>query len=397
LIPDLRPGENVIRFQHQHFTWLLRKLLWPVLLLGAWAVSAPYVVPFISGLGQDPTSPPPEGVMAIGPTCLWAAWAGIGVGCVLWAIYLVFDWRGDWVALTDRRLIVMDKALIFHEARSEAPVERVQNVIADYPNGLAMALDYGHLRVDTAGEGSIAFDNLPHPKAMREAIFAQQEAAEALGGTTSDGRKAAITDMLKGKTGTLSSGAVLQPSKHVWRKHWFFLLRGIAAPVLLWLLSVALWFATIYGIEQGAPGTPSSIVGWAVVVLAPVCLIWAVYNWENWRNDRYVLDGEHLYDIESLPFGMREQSKQTLVSRVTDVSYELPGPMAHLLDYGDVVLKTPGEATQFTFDRVPHPRQVQTLIMRCVEEQHLREQAVNDEEIGEWLKAYHEAQQEGKI
>jgi hypothetical protein len=333
--------------------------------------------------------------MAVLPTCLWVAWVGLAVGCVLWVVYLAFDWRGDWVALTNRRLIVMDKALFFHEARSEAPVDRVQNVTADYPNGMSMALDYGHLRVDTAGEGAIVFTHLPHPKAMREAIFAQQQALDAINTTTDDLRKAAVKSILQGSPVPQPSTAVAQSSTLVWRKHWFFLVRGVAAPVLLWLLSLAAWFASIYGIEQGAPGTLSGLVGWAVVILAPVCLVWAVYNWENWRNDRYVLDGERLYDIESLPFGLREQSKQTLIARITDVSYVVPAPMAHMLDYGDVVVKTAGEATQFTFDRVPHPRQVQTLVMQRVEEHRQQEQAANDEEIGAWLKAYHETQREG--
>jgi hypothetical protein len=153
---------------------------------------------------------------------------------------------------------------------------------------------------------------------------------------------------------------------------------------------------TIYLIEKGQPGVPSSVVGWIVVILAPVCLVWAVYNWENWRNDRYMLEGERLYDIESLPFGLREQSKQTMITRITDVSYLVPGPMAHLFDYGDVVLKTPGEATEFTFERVPHPRQVQKTIMQRVEEYQQKEKALPDEEIEAWLKAYHDAQSEGQ-
>ena len=39
LIPDLRPGENLVLLQRQHPGVLLRKLLGPALLLGLWVAS----------------------------------------------------------------------------------------------------------------------------------------------------------------------------------------------------------------------------------------------------------------------------------------------------------------------------------------------------------------------
>src|SRR5207253_5479107 len=118
-----------------------------------------------------------------------------------------------------------------------------------------------------------------------------------------------------------------------------------------------------------------SALGWLMVGLVPVCLLWALYNWEDWRNDLYRLDRERVYDIESLPFGLRERSKETLVTRITDVTYQVSGPVAHLLNYGDVVIKTAGEATEFTFNGIPCPREVQQEIMDRVEEYRLKSSA----------------------
>ena len=124
--------------------------------------------------------------------------------------------------------------------------------------------------------------------------------------------------------------------------------------------------------------------------MTPVCFAWALWNWEDWRNDTYRLDGERLSHVESLPFGMREQSKETLISRVSDVMYLVPGPLANLLDYGDVVIKTPGEATEFVFAGVPCPREVQQEIMDRVDDHRRAGAAGTDREIAAWLRTYHD-------
>ena len=49
----------------------------------------------------------------------------------------------------------------------------MQNVTAEYPNSMGVALDFGELRVDTAGIGVLVFENLPRPRAMREAYIKQ--------------------------------------------------------------------------------------------------------------------------------------------------------------------------------------------------------------------------------
>ena len=92
---------------------------------------------------------------------------------------------------------------------------------------------------------------------------------------------------------------------------------------------------------------------------------------------------------------VREQSKETLITRVTDVTYVVPSPLAHLLNYGDIMLKTPGEATEFNFRGVPRPREVQQEIMDRLNEYRQQGSVATQHEIEAWLRAYHDAQRRG--
>ena len=81
-----------------------------------------------------------------------------------------------------------------------------------------------------------------------------------------------------------------------------------------------------------------------------------------WREDRYVLDGDRLIDIEGAPFGLRREVKETSLPRVQDVAYTIPHPLAHLLNFGDVLVQTAGATQAFTFDGVADPRAVHAAI-----------------------------------
>jgi len=312
----------------------------------------------------------------------------------------------------------MDKVLFLRETRREAPLAKVQNVVADYPNALGMSLDFGNLSVDTAGVGVLVANDLPHPKMLRESIFAQQAVLKSTQKSPEERRKAAIEGILLGGSPAQSPtptprqpsqpSAPANPSPYgifdtifpfsprrdgtgvIWHKHWFFLLRGVAWPVLLFGAALFGWLIALASGEREGITTIESIMGWAVVLLFPVCTFWALWKWEDWRNDLYKLDHERVYHIESLPFGLREQSKETLVTRITDVSYIVPSLLANALNYGDVLIKTPGEATEFIFSRIPRPREVQQEIMTRLDEYRLKENAGVDNEIEAWIKTYHD-------
>ncbi|MDQ5825914.1 MAG: PH domain-containing protein [Chloroflexota bacterium] len=425
LIPDLRPGEMVIVVLRRHVSVVLMQLALPLALLGAWTFGLFFALPLIQSLQTDPLlaggfqGPTSPSWVPVTLTAIYMLLAGL---LVFWALYIYLDWKDDWLALTTRRLVMMDKTLIFHETRREVPVLKIQNIVAEYPRLLSMYLDFGDLSIDTAGVGVMVFKDLPHPREMREVIFLQQAALESSQAPPEDRRKAALRNLLhgadhdthnsptppnghaqipgRGETqlidyssvsglGLLSRFFPLAPQRNgkgvTWHRHWVFLLRGLLWPALLYAGALIGWFVLRV---SGALDPLDEVLGWAAVLLLPVCLVWAVWRWEDWRNDLYRLDAERVYHVESLPFGLREESTETLVSRITDVSYSLPGPLAHLLNYGDVIIKTPGESTEILFKGIPRPREVQGEIMARVDEHRLKAQAGMDGEIEAWIKAY---------
>lgn len=420
LIHDLRDGEQVVMLQRKHPSVLLARLLWPLLLGVLWVAALVLGLALAGNLAADGFLQPGgngSGLPDWLAPLLWFVWLGAGSALVLWAAYLVLDWSDHWIALTTRRVIIMDKTLFFHETRREAPLAKVQNVVADYPNALGTSLNFGNLRVDTSGVGVLAFESLPAPKKMREAIFAQQAALRSKQPPPEDRRKEAVRSIVLGSApdvsrqsavgsheATVGAGtrhsslaSLLFPlsaqrdgARVVWHKHPYFLLRGVGLPLLLLGLALLGWASSLFLGEPGVIGLLESLLGWAALFLAPVCFVWAVWKWEDWRNDVYKLDHERVYHVESLPFGLREQSKETLITRITDVTYVVPGPLANILNYGDVVIKTPGEATEFVFRRIACPREVQGEIMARVDEYRLKEGAGVDREIEAWLRTYHD-------
>jgi hypothetical protein len=412
VIPDLRPGEGVVLLARRHPMTILRAVMVPLVLLIMWAPGLLLALSFSDSLRSDPLLNP-GGPPAWASTAVLIVYLGLGTVLVAWLIYAAANWRSDWVALTTRRVIVMEKTLFIREARREAPLLKVQNVLADYPNGVAIAFDYGDLSVDTSGTGTLAFRSVPRPRAFRDAIFGQQNLLQAHEPPPEDRRAAAVLGIVQGRDpalsqprrnpssppavtgyGALSQFLPLAPmrtgQKVTWHKHWWYLVRGLAMPLLVWVLVVGGWLAAAALADPLVFGAATAAIGWAAVAMTPVCFAWAIWIWEDWRNDTYRIDGERLSHVESLPFGLREQSKETVIARVSDVMYVVPGPLANLLDFGNVVIKTPGEATEFVFAGVPCPREVQQEIMDKVDEHRRAASAGTDREIAAWLRTYHD-------
>lgn len=418
LIPDLRPGEKVVIVERRHPVVLVGKLVWPALLGLFWFVGLFFVLPLLGATSPDPLLGPDSGPPTWLRTLLLVGWFSLPLVPALWASFILLAWSGHWTAVTTHRIILMDKVLFLRETRREAPLAKVQNVVADYPNALGMSLDFGNLSVDTAGVGVLVSKDLPHPKALREAIFAQQAALKATQASPEDRRKAAIEGMLLGGSpaqpvagqprqtrqpsaptnvtpyGLLEMVFPFSPQRDgsgvVWHKHWFFLFRAVAWPVLLLGAALFGWLIMLLSGQREGLSTIDSIMGWAILLLFPICAFWALWKWEDWRNDLYKLDHERVYHIESLPFGLREQSKETLVTRITDVTYIVPSLLANILNYGDVLIKTPGESTEFVFSKIPRPREVQQEIMTRLDEYRLKESAGVDHEIEAWIRTYHD-------
>ena len=100
----------------------------------------------------------------------------------LW-VYAV--WYYDIYMVTDQRLLDFARKPLIYERRDEAQLSKVQDIRVDFPNPLALLLDFGDVKVQTAGSrGAITCSLVPRPRQVQARILslaaaAQQRAAQA--------------------------------------------------------------------------------------------------------------------------------------------------------------------------------------------------------------------------
>src|SRR5438874_12491071 len=95
--------------KRRHPAVLVRRLVPPILLIMALLAVLLFGGPFLNALRPDPFSAPPDSVQTWVPSLLWFVWLGLLALLLLRIAFVLFDWADDWLALTTRRLIIMDK------------------------------------------------------------------------------------------------------------------------------------------------------------------------------------------------------------------------------------------------------------------------------------------------
>lgn len=331
---------------------------------------------------------------------------------VLW--YLV-DWQNDFYLVTSDRVIHREKVVLVHETSDEAPLNKIQDTRIAH-NLIGNVLGYGNLRIDTASaRGTITLDHLPDPEGMQDVIY--REIKYLQWKQQQEERKSVHAEMLRltGRapeeapsipelppTQKLGILARLRPSrpilqmryqqadKIVWRKHWLFLFKRV------WLaLPIALTSLLLIGISlytwPSQYSFPLLLVSLVVWIPASLWLWWEV---EDWRNDEYILTDRMVIDVQKKPLFFAEDRKQATLDMIQNVSLNIPGPLATILNYGNVLIQTAGPGGTISFLCVPQPSEVQNEISRrreaFTERQRARERDQRKAEFATWFQVYDE-------
>ena len=381
----LHEGEVIRSFHRRHPYALALHLLFPAFLLALpaalWVV-APSLASF---------------------RFLSIAWLILGPLAALLFLWFYLDWLNDYYLVTDRRVVHVEKVMLLYEERREAMVERIQNVSLAYPNPVARLLGFGDLVVETAGgEGRMLLRYLPQPEAVREEILAQMGrslhpsvGAEAVRGEAAAPPRKGFLSLL---------GDYLFPrmwlregSTVTWRKHWYVLLRKTAGVMLLLVLVVEVGLASALDLPLFSFLPRSSILALSVTV-ASLLALFLLYQYEDWRNDIYVLTDDRIIDIDKKPLLLREERREASLAMVQDVRYVVPGMFYNLFNVGRVIIETAATEGEFTFDWVHDPRRVQEEIFARLDA--FRERGKQEEreeraaELREILEAYRKDQEE---
>jgi uncharacterized membrane protein YdbT with pleckstrin-like domain len=339
-----------------------------------------------------------------------------------WIAWQVLDWRNDCYIVTDRRVIHIEKLYLTREKRDEAPLTMVQDVLVKMDGIMPHLLYFGDVTIQTAGTlGTIRFRGIPKPRKAQAQIFAlmsrakgampmEEESqpiqiargivglpkteskslrptAEELRWESEKPRRAQITEMIKMMFFTKP---VFGENQTIWRKHWWLLLKEVMSPVLSLIIAFILWSAATLLLNFSL--WLNLLLGMSLAAIS-VWILWLVIDW---RNDLYIITDDRAIDIEKVPL-TREHRREAGLDKIQDVRYLQEGFIATRLDFGNVRLETAGGIGEFTFDSVPHPRQVQIEIFNRIERFHKesgrRAREARQHEYLDLLGRYHQGVQ----
>lgn len=111
------------------------------------------------------------------PPLLWLVWTG-GVLVTLGVMVVRYQlWKGDIYVVTADSLhdIYRSPWGLFGETRRSTGLERIQNISFTKPSLLANIMDFGDIRIETAGAGDFSFLGLPRPLEVQKEIYRRQE------------------------------------------------------------------------------------------------------------------------------------------------------------------------------------------------------------------------------
>jgi uncharacterized membrane protein YdbT with pleckstrin-like domain len=378
LFPGQLDDERVIIYERRHWFTIIKWIRRPFILL---LISS--LIAWVMTTLLEPTS-----ILSLVFYCP-------AILSLIWLVWNALDWENDRYILTDKRVIHIEKKYLTREKRDEAPLVMIQDVYVEMKGLMTHLLYFGDVTIQTAGTlGTIRLRGIQKPRKaqaqilalvsqVRAAMPAEEEsqaiqdirgivgwpkpepkplppAAEELRWESEQPRRAQISEVIKMMFVTKQ---VFGENQIIWRKHRWALLEKMVSPVLALVILLILWTAAslLFGFSLRF----DLLLGISLVAISG----WITWRVIDWRNDLYVITDDRVIDIEKAPF-VREERREAGLDKIQDVRYLQEGFIALRLDFGNVRLETAGGIEAFTFDSVPHPRQVQIEIFKRIDQFH---------------------------
>ena len=348
---------------------------------------------------------------------------------LIWGVFNYINWKDDEYIVTSKRVIHIERYVIYGQERDEAPLIRIQDVTVAATNFWERVLDYYDLTIQTAGAGTIVFKGMLNAEPVMEAIFEEREKAME---RREAADIAAVRKALSQKMGTVvpdvegpvdtlvpTSGlfdegkrplpplidylwprmAVTEGNTIIWRKHWFVWLTKTGPALLLLLVLLALMVLASLRLP---PFQELEADAWLLVLFlgvgATLAFIWYIFRYDDWHRDVYIVTSDRIVDVESSSFRLRgEERREGTFDVIQNITYSIPGFFNQMLNLGDVVIETAGTAATFTFFSVYDPRAVQQEIFNRMvayqEGQRQRERVREDTRLAAWFGEYYDLTQ----
>ena len=289
--------------------------------------------------------------------------------------YLWFDWRNDLLLITNKRVVLEERTLALGYRYQTITLERVQNVNVQQ-NGFQKLLDYGRVNIQAAAPSRpIMFNPSDRARVLQEYLLGElkrekreQEARlrDVVVQRRLDPKSVPPDPMpephaaIQGEPGLLQAlfpfAPIVDNGTITWHRHWTILLKQIAVP----LVALVGWGVAVVAL-QGANVLAGFLVPLFVVLLIAI-VGYTAWQYDDWRNDIYVLEPTRIIDLERLPLGLYEDRREALLSAIQNVDVESPSLWSRIFGYGNVQIETAGATGNFTFDHVSDPKDVQRVV-----------------------------------
>ena len=339
------------------------------------------------------------------------------VAVIVWAIQLaalawvINDWLNDYLIMTDRRIIYLEKTSFFEKTKIEIPIDHVQGVKTETNRSFVeYFFRVGTVKISSSGKTAIVFKHLYEPERIRKEYGSLRRSyltahtsfrkdrmnnylENKIWGTklinwnaNEESRALRIKEEQSWLERLIPSGPIREGKDIVWYHHPIVLIKKIILPLLA--IPVIL-VAGIFGIPflftlHGGLGTLGIVIFLAVLAI-DLFIIW--FRYDDWHNDRYIMSDDKITDIVKLPFGFDETQSSVEIRNVQDTEYEKRGFWANQFNYGTVKVTTIG-GPALHFKNIPNPEIVEDEVSRRKEMlKHLDEDR-QDRLMADFFAAY---------
>ncbi len=366
LLPEWFSGE-VIKFvfrRHWMHIFFIGRFTWILLPITIIATIVGLLLPFL----------------IIVPVVLWV----IQLMALAWVIN---DWLNDYLIVTDRRIIDLEKVSFFNSVKTEIPLDKVQEVKIVTKRG---TIDYlfrvGTVTISSSGRTSITFNHLRDPERIRKewtnlkrSYFMARTAfrkdrmtnylENKIWGTplvnwnsTEEDRALQVTENPSWFQKTVPFGPQREGNDIIWHTHPWILVKKIFPLLIVFPLIL---IGSLIGLPFLLAFNPL-LGGIALFIAILVLLFMGFFIWfryDDWHNDRYIMSVDKIVDIVKMPFGFDETQSVVEIRNVQDTEYEKRGFIANWFNFGTVRVTTIG-GPALTFNNIPDPQIVEDEVSR---------------------------------
>jgi uncharacterized membrane protein YdbT with pleckstrin-like domain len=330
-----------------------------------------------------------------------------------WLVWNLVDWSNDYFLVTKRRVIFLEKVLLLYESRQETPLAAILS-ISKQTSLIGRLFGFSNIAIRTY-TGVLYFRHISLPDHVIRLLTEQWERAkkqlsmedreemeillrEKMISADPHPEPEIPTDDFSGRT-TIKSGWLIgilasifgmrteDEAVITYRTHWFILMQKIVMPSFF-LVIVFVFLSFLSGFLS-AEGMTNPLVLLTSGLLIGATLWW-IYQFIDWRNDCYLITKDSLVDINRKPLGL-EDRRTAPIKNIQTVEYKRNGFLGILLNFGTVFIRI-GD-TEFTFDNVHNPSQVQKEIFdrynTLISLEKKNQLQAERKRMAAWMEAYH--------